>query len=143
MNTSPDGWMSGGQVSEPLSHANPFRHSHRDLQKTNAAGVTITDKSCLIMDEVDGMSAGDRGGVGALVALIKKTKIPIICIANDRGAQKLKPLLAATYNLTFRRPEASMIRSRIMSILFKYVHTACLRILVRGGTNGDDVLGRR
>lgn len=42
---------------------------------TNAAGVTITDKSCLIMDEVDGMSAGDRGGVGALAALIKKTKV--------------------------------------------------------------------
>lgn len=35
----------------------------------------ITDKSCLIMDEVDGMSAGDRGGVGALNALIKKTKV--------------------------------------------------------------------
>ena len=26
------------------------------------------------MDEVDGMSAGDRGGVGALLALIRKTK---------------------------------------------------------------------
>lgn len=46
-------------------------------QMTNAAGVTITDKSCLIMDEVDGMSAGDRGGVGALAALIKKTKVHI------------------------------------------------------------------
>ena len=38
-------------------------------------GVAITDKTCLIMDEVDGMSAGDRGGVGALNALIKKTKV--------------------------------------------------------------------
>lgn len=46
-----------------------------DSQTTNAAGVKITDKSCLIMDEVDGMSAGDRGGVGALVALVKKTKV--------------------------------------------------------------------
>ena len=27
------------------------------------------------MDEVDGMSAGDRGGVGALAALIRKTKV--------------------------------------------------------------------
>lgn len=27
------------------------------------------------MDEVDGMSAGDRGGVGALNVLIKKTKV--------------------------------------------------------------------
>jgi replication factor C subunit 1 len=41
----------------------------------NAAGIPITDKTCLIMDEVDGMSAGDRGGVGALSTLIKKTKV--------------------------------------------------------------------
>ena len=47
-------------------------------QTTNAAGVTITDKTCLIMDEVDGMSAGDRGGVGALAALIRKTKVSFI-----------------------------------------------------------------
>ena len=37
--------------------------------------MAITDKSCLIMDEVDGMSAGDRGGIGALCALIRKTKV--------------------------------------------------------------------
>ena len=118
MNTSLDGWMTGGHVGDPrLWVARLLMLLHP--QKTNAAGVTITDKSCLIMDEVDGMSAGDRGGVGALTALIKKTKIPIICIANDRGAQKLKPLIAVTYNMTFRRPEAQAIRSRIMSILYK------------------------
>jgi hypothetical protein len=48
---------------------------HPISQRTNAAGVVITDRSCLIMDEVDGMSAGDRGGVGALAALIRKTKV--------------------------------------------------------------------
>lgn len=45
------------------------------VQVTNALGITITDRTCLIMDEVDGMSAGDRGGVGALSTLIKKTKV--------------------------------------------------------------------
>ena len=40
--------------------------------------MTITDRTCLIMDEVDGMSAGDRGGVGALNALIKKSKVSIV-----------------------------------------------------------------
>lgn len=38
-------------------------------------GVRIDSRTCLIMDEVDGMSAGDRGGVGALNALIKKTRV--------------------------------------------------------------------
>ena len=39
------------------------------------------------MDEVDGMSAGDRGGVGALNFLIKKTKV-----SNTRDG---KPVLMA------------------------------------------------
>ncbi|KAF8518902.1 replication factor RFC1 C terminal domain-containing protein [Gautieria morchelliformis] len=99
-NTSLDGWISGGKT-------------------TLATEVEITNKSVLIMDEVDGMSAGDRGGVGALNALIKKTKIPIICIANDRQAQKLKPLLHTTFNLSFKKPDAAAIRSRIMSICFR------------------------
>ena len=47
-------------------------------------GVAITDRTCLIMDEVDGMSAGDRGGVGALNALIKKSKVLITFSANLR-----------------------------------------------------------
>jgi len=32
------------------------------------------------MDEVDGMSAGDRGGVGALNFLIKKTKVSVLLL---------------------------------------------------------------
>lgn len=35
------------------------------------------------MDEVDGMSS-DRGGSKALIDIIKLTKVPIICICNDR-----------------------------------------------------------
>ena len=50
-------------------------------QAPGADGVAITDKTCLIMDEVDGMSAGDRGGVGALNALIKKSKVMLLHIS--------------------------------------------------------------
>lgn len=32
-------------------------------------------KLVLIMDEVDGMSAGDRGGVGQLAAVCRKTQV--------------------------------------------------------------------
>ncbi|KIY43891.1 DNA replication factor C, large subunit [Fistulina hepatica ATCC 64428] len=81
--------------------------------------LTVTDRTCLIMDEVDGMSAGDRGGVGALNALIKKTQIPIICIANDRNAQKLNPLKNTCFNLPFHKPQATQIRSRLMTIAYK------------------------
>lgn len=43
-------------------------------------------KSLIIMDEVDGMSAGDRGGVAAIIQMIKAAKVPIICICNDRSS---------------------------------------------------------
>jgi replication factor C subunit 1 len=77
-NTSLDGWMGGqsGQV-RLTSLVYVYVWFQPDHLQTNAAGVAITDRSCIIMDEVDGMSAGDRGGVGALNALIKKTKVSV------------------------------------------------------------------
>ncbi|KAI5800029.1 chromosome transmission fidelity factor [Geopyxis carbonaria] len=76
-------------------------------------------KLVLIMDEVDGMSAGDRGGVGQLAALCKKTSVPIICICNERKLPKMKPFDNATHDLGFKRPDANMIRSRVASIAFR------------------------
>lgn len=76
-------------------------------------------KLVLIMDEVDGMSAGDRGGVGALAAVCKKTQIPMILICNDRRLPKMKPFDFVTYDLPFRRPTTDQVRSRIMTIAFR------------------------
>ncbi|GAA97282.1 uncharacterized protein L969DRAFT_91871 [Mixia osmundae IAM 14324] len=87
--------------------------------RLNLNGDAITDKTCLVLDEVDGMSGGDRGGVGALNDFIKKTKIPIICIANDAKSQKMRPFQATCHSLPFRRPTAVELRSRMMSICYK------------------------
>lgn len=76
-------------------------------------------KLVLIMDEVDGMSAGDRGGVGALAAVCKKAQIPMILICNDRRQPKMKPFEFVTYDMPFRRPTADMIRSRISTIAYR------------------------
>lgn len=46
-------------------------------------GLNIIDCIVLIMDEVDGMFGGDRGGVGVINVFIKKIKVLIICICND------------------------------------------------------------
>ncbi|KAL1966103.1 hypothetical protein VTN77DRAFT_4851 [Rasamsonia byssochlamydoides] len=73
----------------------------------------------LIMDEVDGMSAGDRGGVGALAAVAKKTRVPLILICNDRRLPKMKPFDHITYELPFRRPTADQIRARLSTICFR------------------------
>jgi replication factor C subunit 1 len=73
-------------------------------------------KIVLIMDEVDGMSAGDRGGVGALAKICKKTEVPIILICNERKLPKMKPFDYVTYDIQFKRPSVEQIRSRIATI---------------------------
>lgn len=70
----------------------------------------------LIMDEVDGMSAGDRGGMAELITLIKKTRIPIICICNDRSSPKVRSLANHCLDLRFRRPDARQIAPRLRAI---------------------------
>ena len=73
-------------------------------------------KIVLIMDEVDGMSAGDRGGVGALAKVCKKTDIPMILICNERKLPKMKPFDFVTLDIPFRRPTVEQVRSRIATI---------------------------
>ncbi|RDW82063.1 hypothetical protein BP6252_03175 [Coleophoma cylindrospora] len=76
-------------------------------------------KIVLIMDEVDGMSAGDRGGVGALAKVCKQTHIPMILICNDRKLPKMKPFDFVAFDVPFRRPTVEQVRSRIATICLR------------------------
>jgi replication factor C subunit 1 len=87
-----------------------------------ADGTTVDQnkkKIVLIMDEVDGMSAGDRGGVGALAKVCKKTDIPMILICNERKLPKMRPFDHITLDLPFRRPTTEQVRSRIATICLR------------------------
>ena len=57
------------------------------------------------MDEVDGMSGGDRGGVGALAALIKKTHVctPQLNPTESRTDIKLYRFLSSVSPMTVGR----------------------------------------
>lgn len=70
----------------------------------------------LLMDEVDGMSSGDRGGMAFLIALIKKTKIPIICMCNDRSSSKVRSLANYCLDLRFRKMDARHLSERMAEI---------------------------
>ena len=50
-------------------------------------------KKIILIDEIDGLAGRkDRGGIAAVIDVIKTTKFPIICTANEPYAQKLKTL---------------------------------------------------
>lgn len=80
----------------------------------------LTSRHCVIMDEVDGMSGNeDRGGTAELILLIKKTKVPIICICNDRNHEKIRSLANHCLDLRFPKPRMDQIKASLLSIAYK------------------------
>lgn len=97
-------------------------------------------KLCLIMDEVDGMSGGDRGGVADLIKTIKDSKVPIVCICNDKYSPKLKSLRNHCLELEFRKPTAQQISKRMLDIAAKEglkMNQATMEALVHSANSGD------
>jgi replication factor C subunit 1 len=68
------------------------------------------------MDEIDGLS--ERGGVGEIATILKKTSVPIICIANDKPP-KLRPIINACLDIKFNRPVKSTIATTLLKIAKK------------------------
>jgi replication factor C subunit 1 len=69
----------------------------------------------VVMDECDGMSRGDRGGIGELARIIKQCVFRIICIANERGSPRMRPLVSACLDIRFARPTKSVIARALMA----------------------------
>lgn len=92
------------------------------LQNTTLNGLSglNSTKHVIIMDEVDGMSGNeDRGGTQELIALIKTTRIPIICICNDRAHPKIRSLSNHCFDLRFQKPRQEQIKAAVLSISYK------------------------
>ena len=93
-----------------------------DITKHNMSDKNIMSlfnkkvkKIAIIMDEIDGMNNGDKGGINSLIKLIrpKKTKKqkleeitmnPIICIGNYRVDKKIKELMKVCNTIELKTP---------------------------------------
>ena len=81
-----------------------------------ALGMKRLQKEVIVMDEVDGLSGGgERGGVGEIADIIRKTNVPILCIANELPP-KLKPLQNASLCIKLHRPVKSTIATAVYKI---------------------------
>tara|TARA_A100001015_G_scaffold309615_1_gene409396 strand:+ start:3052 stop:4398 length:1347 start_codon:yes stop_codon:yes gene_type:complete len=69
----------------------------------------------IVMDEIDGMNSGDKGGINTLIKLVreKKTKKqkqeeitmnPIICIGNYHIDKKIKELMSVCHTIELKPP---------------------------------------
>lgn len=102
-------------------------------------GMKRLQKEVIIMDEVDGFSAQDRGGVSELADLIRKSNCPIICIANQLPP-KLAPLQKACLVVKCSRPVKSTIATAMLGLCKKegvVISKAELETLCE--TGGNDI----
>ena len=85
-------------------------------------------KIAIVMDEIDGMNSGDKGGITALIKLIrqKKTKKqkmervtlnPIICIGNYFVDKKIKELMKVCYTFELKSPTHSQVADLVSRIM--------------------------
>jgi hypothetical protein len=79
-------------------------------------GMKRLQKEVIVMDEIDGLS--ERGGVGEIADLIRKSPSPMICIANE-CPPKLKPIVSACTHIKCSRPVKSTIATAIVAIAKK------------------------
>jgi replication factor C subunit 1 len=83
------------------------------LRGMMALGIKRLIKEVIVMDEVDGLS--ERGGVGEIASIIKKTTTPIICISNEKPP-KLRPIINACIDIRFNRPIKSTIATALLKV---------------------------
>ena len=73
----------------------------------------------LLMDEVDGVTGTDKGGVQELVRLINETKFPIIMTCNDVWQSKLAPVRAKSKIIEMKKLSIDIIISILSKVAEK------------------------
>ncbi|KAF0297053.1 Replication factor C subunit 1 [Amphibalanus amphitrite] len=87
---------------------------------SGGSGGRLTERHVLLMDEVDGMAGNeDRGGVAAIIQLIRASRVPVVCMCNDRHHPKIRSLSQYCFDLRINKPRLEQIRGAMMSVMFK------------------------
>jgi replication factor C large subunit len=79
-----------------------------------------TKGNLLFLDEVDGVfGQQDRGGIGAIVKIVKESLVPVVMAANDTDLKKLKPLKRVCLLIRFHPVRIPLIITMLRKICLK------------------------
>lgn len=80
-------------------------------------GTLFGKKRLVLFDELDGLTGReDRGGVGAIVSVVKQARCPIILIANNAYNPRLASLRYYCLLIQFKKPPARSVAKRLRLI---------------------------
>jgi SpoVK/Ycf46/Vps4 family AAA+-type ATPase len=94
----------------------------------------------IVMDEIDGMNNGDKGGINSLIKLIRPKKtnkqkkeqmtmLPIICIGNYHIDKKIKEIIKISTPIELKKPKNEEINN-ILNILMPNINTTIQQNLI-------------
>ena len=114
----------------------------QNMSDTNIISLFKKEKKkiAIIMDEIDGMNGGDKGGINSLIKLIrpKKTKkqkkedfsmVPIICISNYHIDKKITEMMKACVKIEIKSPRNSEIE-KICKLIIKPIDESLLKNII-------------
>lgn len=125
----------------------------QNITKNNMSDTNIISlfkkekkKIAILMDEIDGMNGGDKGGINSLIKLIrpKKTKkqkkeditmIPIICIGNYHVDKKISEMMKVCTTIEIKIPSETQIEN-IINMLMPKLESTLLKNMITF-INGD------
>ena len=94
------------------------RKSLEEVLKPSLEQKSLFGKGKLIlMDEADGITGSDRGGLPELIALISKTKVPILITANDIWQKKFSLLRKSCKIVTLKELCDNDVRGIVVDVL--------------------------
>ena len=116
-----------GDIRNKLIIDNITKHNMSDKNIMSLFKKQVK-KIVIIMDEIDGMNNGDKGGINTLIKLIrpKKTKKqrleevtlnPIICIGNYHIDKKIKELMKVCNVVELKTPTKSQITNLMNELM--------------------------
>ena len=119
-----------------------------NMSDTNIISMFKKEKKkiAILMDEIDGMNGGDKGGFNSLIKLIrpKKTKkqkqedttmIPIICIGNYHVDKKISEMMKVCTTIEIKIPTETQIE-KIINMLMPKLENTLLKNMIMF-INGD------
>lgn len=116
------------------------KNSIQEVLKPVLEQQSLTKKSKIILvDEVDGISAVDRGGLTELIRLIQATKYPIIATSNNAWKRKLAPLRKVLTTIDLKKLEPQIMKQILIELLRKENQFVKLELLgkIIAASDGD------
>lgn len=92
---------------------------HEILKPALEQKSLIKEGKLILIDEVDGISGADRGGIPELTRLISETNYPIIATANDIWNKKLSPVRKLAKTIELKNIDSYEIKALLIEILKK------------------------